>query len=567
MACAAALLAGVSGAHAQDAASDDFESSAAAVSTTPRQLTKPKSGSNDYAGDPYFSAIGTKKGALLGWTVLRAQPFEITANVQRIGADGKLDGKPAKLEAGILEGMPKFADLGGDKFAVVWKSAGPSFKGAIVDAGNGKTGKPVSILASQAASFAHDPAKIGKDKLAVVARRAPGFLDEDTILVILNAKTMKPIGSPKIIEDDVPGPFGLATWEQTITAYDGGAVALFRNKDSQVTGVPVDAKGKTGKPFQVNSTTLRPFAFASSYTGYRLRGKALDNGGYVVAWAQHDAGSDLPYDIRARVFDRKGKPVGPDFFVNQDLVANQEGPEILPLKKGFAVAWTDRATLGYVTQVIRYFDDGGKPISDELVTQYFLDSGAAAPSTNYAAYARLPKDAYLKIYGSNTTSGAALFADGLPAPRIGSDAGETLKGGRTADVILARGGDDKISGGDGDDTIDAGAGNDTVDGGDGADLIVPGAGNDELTGGDGPDIFVFRPGGGEDVILDFASEDRIDVSAFHYNQHATALSDAVQDGLDVVFTLKDRGDPSAPQTVVRLKKRTLGQVTAANIIL
>ncbi|MDR4305061.1 calcium-binding protein [Chelatococcus sambhunathii] len=549
------------------ATAEEQSPAAAAASTSPRQLTKPKSGTGDSSSEHFFSAIGVKKGALLGWTNMQSSPFVITANAQRVGADGRLDGKPMKLEAGFIEGGPKFVDLGGDKIGALWKSGGASLKAAVIDAKKGKAGNSVTVLASQNASFVHDMALLGKDKVAAVTRRAPGFNDEDTVLIVMNAKTLKPAGSPKIIEDDVPAPLGAATYEQAITSYDGGAVALFRDKDAQITGVPVNAKGKTGKPFQVNSTALLPFSFLSSYAGFRVKGAELDDGGYVAAWTLHDVGNNLNFDIRARVFDKKGKPVGPDFIVNQDLVGSQVGPEILPLKKGFAVAWNDKATLGFVTQIVRYFDGEGEPISDEIVTQYF-DAGVPFPSSDDSDSARLPGDAYLKVYGSNGSSGvAALYADGLPAPKIGSDEGETTDGGSAAETIIAAGGDDDVDAGSGDDTVDGGDGEDTIAGGPGRNLIIGGLGDDEITAGADAEVFVFSPGQGTDVITGFGADDRIDVSAFQYNQKGNVRLDAKQDGADVLITLDGVSNPAKPVTVVRLKNKALAEFTDDNIIL
>ncbi|CAN7294992.1 family 16 glycosylhydrolase [Phenylobacterium sp. LjRoot225] len=68
--------------------------------------------------------------------------------------------------------------------------------------------------------------------------------------------------------------------------------------------------------------------------------------------------------------------------------------------------------------------------------------------------------------------------------------------------------------------LDAGAGADTINGMAGADTIIGGVGADRLTGGGGGDTFVFRPGDGDDTIVDFAkSAGKLD------------LSDYLEDGL------------------------------------
>ncbi|MGD9916413.1 MAG: hypothetical protein AB7U46_00205 [Paenirhodobacter sp.] len=55
-------------------------------------------------------------------------------------------------------------------------------------------------------------------------------------------------------------------------------------------------------------------------------------------------------------------------------------------------------------------------------------------------------------------------------------------------------------------------GSDTLYGGDGNDILVSGPGTTWLHGGRGDDIFVMRPESGRQVIMDFSSGDRIDLS-------------------------------------------------------
>lgn len=521
---------------------------AADFPTVPKAITKPGAGQSD----DWAKTIGTKKGFLLGFH--RNEGIQRTLFVQAFKADGKPAGKPVKVEGpGFFEGIPEFVALGGDKFGLVWKVMGPSLRSAIVDGATGKVGKPATVIDGKAASFIHDLASLAKGA-AMVTRIAPGVFGEDTVLSILNAK-MRPAGAPKLVEDDVPGQLGAASYEQTLVTFAGGGVALFRAADHQLAAAPFTAKGKLGKRFQVNTTAM-PALNLLGLARFNVRAKPLPTGGYVVAWNVYDPGSSLHFDIRARVFDKTGKPVGPDFLVNQDQSGDQSAPEILVFGKSFAVAWTDKATLFQTTQPMRLFDFAGKPVSDEIVTEYFgADGEGVVFPSDQAEYASLPKGGVLKLFSAD----GKIYGDRIPAP--------STKGANKDDLVVLGAGNDKISGGRGHDLIDAGAGNDTVDGGPGNDLIVAGPGNDDLSGGGDPDVFVFRPGGGEDVVQDFDADDRIDVSAFHYNQHAAVLADAKPDGPDVVLTLKDQNDPSAPPTVVRLKKRTPGQVTAANIIL
>ena len=128
----------------------------------------------------------------------------------------------------------------------------------------------------------------------------------------------------------------------------------------------------------------------------------------------------------------------------------------------------------------------------------------------------------------------------------GTAAADTLTGGEGADSLSGLGGDDRLSGAGGDDRLDGGDGNDTLDGGDGGDALNGGAGNDSLTGGagndtlqggDGDDTLAGSEGRDEltggagndtflfaratdidgDLITDFATGDRIDISGLSAN--------------------------------------------------
>jgi Ca2+-binding RTX toxin-like protein len=71
------------------------------------------------------------------------------------------------------------------------------------------------------------------------------------------------------------------------------------------------------------------------------------------------------------------------------------------------------------------------------------------------------------------------------ATHVGTNQAETIEGTPGADVVLARGGDDRI---------DTGEGNDVICGGAGADVIYAGPGDDRIAAGGGDDVI----DGGED---------------------------------------------------------------------
>ncbi|MCB1357687.1 MAG: hypothetical protein KDK53_14715 [Maritimibacter sp.] len=94
----------------------------------------------------------------------------------------------------------------------------------------------------------------------------------------------------------------------------------------------------------------------------------------------------------------------------------------------------------------------------------------------------------------------------------GGKQGDTLKGGNDNDTLRGNAGNDDLRGDDGNDDINGGGGDDTVRGGAGDDTIRGKHGDDMLRGDTGDDTFVFQTGDETDTILDWESNDSIDLS-------------------------------------------------------
>ncbi|KIG17121.1 Alkaline phosphatase [Enhygromyxa salina] len=101
---------------------------------------------------------------------------------------------------------------------------------------------------------------------------------------------------------------------------------------------------------------------------------------------------------------------------------------------------------------------------------------------------------------------------------IGGTGDDLLFGGDDDDALHGQPGHDWISGGAGDDFVDGDAGddiivgdggNDDLFGGAGDDIIEGGSGDDRLHGGEGDDIYIWRPGDGDDTIVDESGYDRL----------------------------------------------------------
>jgi Ca2+-binding RTX toxin-like protein len=119
-----------------------------------------------------------------------------------------------------------------------------------------------------------------------------------------------------------------------------------------------------------------------------------------------------------------------------------------------------------------------------------------------------------------------------------TDVNDTLIGTSGPDVLRGTKSSERIHGEGGDDRLYGNGGNDRLYGDGGDDLIDGGLGHDALEGGAGADTFVYSDitqsyqGGGHsysDLILDFSSEDRLDVSALGF----TGLGDGQDHTLSV----------------------------------
>ncbi len=126
----------------------------------------------------------------------------------------------------------------------------------------------------------------------------------------------------------------------------------------------------------------------------------------------------------------------------------------------------------------------------------------------------------------------------------GGGGNDTLDGGKGDDRLDGGTGDDRLIGGQGQDVLSGGEGDDSLVGNAGDDRLESGAGDDHLTGGENNDTFIFVLGTGHDTVSDFGrGDDRLDLTAFDFENADAALDQASQEGDDVVIELdSDAGD-------------------------
>ena len=132
-------------------------------------------------------------------------------------------------------------------------------------------------------------------------------------------------------------------------------------------------------------------------------------------------------------------------------------------------------------------------------------AGGSSAAQQVVARATDPTDPGQRMYrvlraredvDSNITLGvhANDSCGGRMVTRLGTSAGEVLRGTSGADVFIARGGNDRIRGGGGGDRICGGGGADQLGGGAGSDLVRGERGADTLLGGAGHDRLLGGPG-------------------------------------------------------------------------
>jgi len=165
------------------------------------------------------------------------------------------------------------------------------------------------------------------------------------------------------------------------------------------------------------------------------------------------------------------------------------------------------------------------------------------------------------------------------------DLGDTITTGEGADVLRGQNGNDTLNAAAGTDTLYGDAGTDTLIGGGaaddlfggsqadtllggtGADDLQGGAGNDRLTGESGADDFLFAPGGGRDVITDFADgSDQLEISGFgvDFDDEEELIAVAFQAGANVEIFIPN---PTSGTTTVVIENFLVAQLDAGDFIL
>jgi hypothetical protein len=141
-------------------------------------------------------------------------------------------------------------------------------------------------------------------------------------------------------------------------------------------------------------------------------------------------------------------------------------------------------------------DVNGDGFDDLIVGSYGADPNGGESGTSYVIFGGMPGEA---------------------VTRVGTDIGNTIRGGNFNDTLTGLGGLDRLVGYDGKDVLKGGADRDVLQGGGGKDKLTGGAGGDSLDGGKKADTFIYADASHSSstafdsmIRFDF-SEDRFDL--------------------------------------------------------
>ncbi|MDP2903910.1 MAG: calcium-binding protein [Methylovulum sp.] len=453
--------------------------------TTPKIITTPGTA----ASDVFQEIISLDSGFLVAWNRAQAAgPLGVFA--QKFDAEGNAVGGLITLEPSAIgvTGKPELVNLGGGKIAAFWQG-GNSIKGAFINTNTGAVTN-VKIVAGNVGDWMHDVVQLANGDIAMVTSEA-ALATAKIKVVIINDANLGVISNKTIDTFAAPS----STYDHTVTTLGNGGLAVFRDRDNNQLYVQKFASGGNlaGAPVKVNTTAINlPTLFDVTY--FQPHAVELEGGGCVVTWMSIEGSGGDRVEVRARLLDASGKPVGHDFLVNETPAGSQYGAEVVALAGGnFAVLWVSDVVVTRTT-MIRYYNADGEPLSSQITT------GTPLLFTLYADHELtvLTDGAIVDLYPEGGFT--SLTVDGIRQPVFGGAAAEILTGTRSDDLIfggsgndlfnLKSGGSDVVYGQDGNDLLDFGAAydtHDTIDGGAGLDTVKL---NGDYTGIIFPESFV-----------------------------------------------------------------------------
>ncbi|MCU9840519.1 hypothetical protein OEZ49_22480 [Ruegeria sp. WL0004] len=282
----------------------------------------------------------------------------------------------------------------------------------------------------------------------------------------------------------------------------GGFVAIWESKDnvtynSEIKARIFDSEGTPiGDEFQVNS----PTDYEDKYPSVA----SLSDGGFIATWS--DMSDLLNWDVLGQRYDEVGNPIGTEFRVNSHIESDQFNSNVTGLSDGgFLVTWISNGQDGDGGGVFgQRFDADGNASGLEFRINKHTAFNQIQPSL-----AELSNQDLVVVWSSQEIDQIA--GQRLVLSLTGTSADDVLNGGPDEDVILGFEASDRLVGDAGNDSLDGGLGADTLNGGDGHDIIIGGPSDDDLRdviyAGEGNDSI--DAGAGNDLVYGQGGNDTI----------------------------------------------------------
>jgi hypothetical protein len=146
---------------------------------------------------------------------------------------------------------------------------------------------------------------------------------------------------------------------------------------------------------------------------------AMDTvGNFVVTWDGDPNLASLD-DVRARLYDANGTPLGEEFIINTSMTGAQQYPQVAMNDDGqFIIVWDCRIDPNSDSERDIYgqrFDSQGQPIGDEFQINTFILDDQRSP-----AVALGPDGRFVAVWQSYAQDGSRYGVFARPGPIIGS---------------------------------------------------------------------------------------------------------------------------------------------------
>ena len=335
--------------------------------------------------------------------------------------------------------------------------------------GQGAPADDFDVTASDLPQRESDVTALGADGFAVAFTRDYGAGDTDVrvqryhadgtvngALITVDSSTGLATDHASIV-DLTSGGFVVA-WEQSAAA-GGDHSVWFQLYDA--TGTRVTVAGDVLNTHHLIDDT--------GSINQDIQVAALQDGGFVVAYADNQWDDENGTEITARVYNADGSARSAQLLVNTDTLYDQIHPTVTVLSNGFfVVGWTVAGFLYY-----QAFDPSGAAIgANETVANGTDDAEIVSLADGVVANVRE------SIFTDGDGTSIRSSIDALVRTTTGTEVDETLTGDGLRDVMKGNAGNDTLDGGAADDTLTGGADNDVLRGGAGADSLDGGFGTD-----------------------------------------------------------------------------------------